>query len=332
METQMENIPEREYLCTKQIKSSFITMRNCPGIQSESAGKASTCAGCPNQKICESGEAKLEDPKIIAGIQQRMLNVKHKVLILSGKGGVGKSTITTMIARVFAQDLAKNIAVMDVDICGPSTPRIMGVEGETVHQSGSGWSPVYIGENLSLMSVGLLLGSPDDAVIWRGPKKNGLIKQFLTEVDWGSLDYLFMDTPPGTSDEHLSIAQYMIPCQLTGAIIVTSPQEISLLDVRKEINFCRKVNIPIIGIVENMSWFVCPKCTKESIIFPASTGGARQMASEFHLPFLGQIPLDHRLAQSCDEGNDFFEAYSDSATATAFIDLGKAIDAEIRKL
>ncbi|EFX70261.1 hypothetical protein DAPPUDRAFT_328248 [Daphnia pulex] len=304
---------------------------HCPGVQSEAAGKASTCDGCPNQKICASGEIIVEDPKIMVGIQERMLNVKHKILVLSGKGGVGKSTLTSMIARVFAQDLAKNVAVMDIDICGPSAPRIMGVEGETVHQSGSGWSPVYIGENLSVMSVGLLLASPDDAVIWRGPKKNGLIKQFLSEVDWGSLDYLLMDTPPGTSDEHLSIAQYMLPCQLTGAIIVTSPQEISLLDVRKEINFCRKVNIPIIGIVENMSWFVCPKCRKESEIFLATTGGARQMASEFNLPFLGQIPLDHRLTQACDEGIDFFEEYSDSATASAFIQLVKEIKAHIKE-
>lgn len=171
-----------------------------------------------------------------------------------------------------------------------------------------------------------------------------MIKQFLNEVDWGSLDYLLMDTPPGTSDEHLSIAQYMIPCDLDGAIIVTSPQEVSLLDVRKEVNFCRKVNIPIIGVVENMSWFeiflfvinirynikslhnlrfVCPKCTHESEIFPATTGGARQMADEMQLPFLGQIPVDHRLGQSCDEGTDFFENFPDSKTALAFIQIAK---------
>jgi len=129
-----------------------------------------------------------------------------------------------------------------------------------VHQSGSGWSPVFVEDNLGVMSVGFLLSSPDDAVIWRGPKKNGMIKQFLRDVDWGEVDYLIVDTPPGTSDEHLSAVQYLSAARIDGAVIITTPQEVSLQDVRKEINFCHKVKLPIIGVVENMSVFICPKC------------------------------------------------------------------------
>jgi Mrp family chromosome partitioning ATPase len=153
---------------------------------------------------------------------------------------------------------------MDIDICGPSIPLLTGLENSTIHTSAQGWSPVYALPNLSVMSIGFLLPSKSDAVIWRGPKKNGLIKQFLKDVDWGELDYLVVDTPPGTSDEHLSIVQYMKETGIDGAVIVTTPQEVALQDVRKEIDFCRKVGIPILGVVENMSGFVCPSCKNES--------------------------------------------------------------------
>ncbi|XP_013779481.1 cytosolic Fe-S cluster assembly factor nubp1-like isoform X2 [Limulus polyphemus] len=210
------------------------------------------------------------------------------------------------------------VGLLDIDICGPSIPRIMGLEGEQVHQSGSGWSPVFVEENLGVMSVGFLLASPDDAVIWRGPKKNGLIKQFLRDVDWGELNYLLIDTPPGTSDEHLSIAQYLKGSNVDGAVIVTTPQEISLLDVRKEINFCQKVGIPIIGVIENMSGFVCPKCKTESQIFPPTTGGADKMAADLNVPFLGKIPLDPQIGKCCDEGKSFLREVPDSPAAKAY--------------
>lgn len=155
------------------------------------------------------------------------------------------------------------------------------------------------------MSIGFLLASPDDAIIWRGPKKNGMIKQFLSEVDWGNLDYLLMDTPPGTSDEHLSATTYLSEAGLTGAIIVTTPQEVALLDVRKEIDFCKKVKINIVGVVENMSIFVCPCCQRQSEIFPATTGGAKQMCQDLDVPYLGSLPLDPKIARCCDEGKDF---------------------------
>lgn len=233
---------------------------HCPGTQSENAGKASACQGCPNAKICSSGAANVPDPAI-AVIGAKLASVKQKILVMSGKGGVGKSTVSSLLSRAFAANNDLNVGLLDIDICGPSIPHIMGCDREEVHQSGSGWSPVFVEENLSVMSVGFLLDSPKSAVIWRGPRKNGLIKQFLTEVDWGNdLDVLLIDTPPGTSDEHLSIATYLSESNIDGAIIVTTPQDVSILDVRKEIDFCKRTKIPVIGVIENMSLFVCPKC------------------------------------------------------------------------
>ncbi|XP_043284965.1 cytosolic Fe-S cluster assembly factor NUBP1 homolog [Venturia canescens] len=298
---------------------------HCPGTQSDSAGKASACAGCPNQNICASGAPKLPDPAINA-VKECLSSVKHKVLVLSGKGGVGKSTVTSLLSRAIAADNPdKNVAVLDIDICGPSQPRVLGVLDEQVHQSGSGWSPVYVDDNLSLMSIGFLLSSPTDAVIWRGPKKNGMIRQFLSEVDWGTLDYLILDTPPGTSDEHLSATSYLKGAGITGAIIVTTPQEVALLDVRKEIDFCRKVNIPILGVIENMSIFVCPKCKSTSEIFPALTGGGRQMSKEMDIKFLGSLPLDPLVARCCDEGKNVLEEMPESPTVRALQEIVKKV-------
>ncbi|XP_046359633.1 cytosolic Fe-S cluster assembly factor nubp1-B-like [Haliotis rufescens] len=288
---------------------------HCPGTGSEGAGQASACQGCPNQVLCAQPKAK--DPALVQ-IKERLSTVKHKVLVLSGKGGVGKSTFSAHLAHGLASDSKNQIAVLDVDICGPSIPRIMGLEGEQVHQSGSGWSPVYVSDNLAVMSVGFLLAGPEDAVIWRGPKKNGMIKQFLRDVDWGEIDYLVIDTPPGTSDEHLSVVQYLSETNVDGAVLLTTPQEVSLMDVRKEINFCHKVKLPIIGLVENMSGFVCPSCTKSSEIFAPTTGGGEKMAQETCIPFLGKLPLDPRIGKCCDEGKSFLEEVPDSPATLAF--------------
>ncbi|XP_050391430.1 cytosolic Fe-S cluster assembly factor nubp1-B [Patella vulgata] len=291
----------------------------CPGTGSGEAGKASACQGCPNQTLC-STKPQGPDPDI-ANIKERLTSVKHKILVLSGKGGVGKSTFTAHLAHGLAADESKQVGVLDVDICGPSIPRILGLEGEQVHQSASGWSPVYVTDNLAVMSVGFLLSGPDDAVIWRGPKKNGMIKQFLRDVDWGDIDYLVIDTPPGTSDEHISTTQYLSQTHVDGAVLLTTPQEVAIQDVRKEINFCRKVNLPIIGVVENMSGFVCPHCTKESVIFPPTTGGGEKMAADANITFLGKLPLDPRIGKCCDEGKSFFDEVKDSPATQAFKDI-----------
>uniref|UniRef100_A0A671RGR9 Cytosolic Fe-S cluster assembly factor nubp1-like n=1 Tax=Sinocyclocheilus anshuiensis TaxID=1608454 RepID=A0A671RGR9_9TELE len=278
---------------------------HCPGTSSDQAGKSSACQGCPNQNICASGAAKAPDPAI-EEIRQKLTSVNHKILVLSGKGGVGKSTFSAHLSHALASDDSKEVR----PLCT--------VETLCVHQSGSGWSPVYVEDNLAVMSIGFLLSSPDDAVIWRGPKKNGMIKQFLRDVDWGELDYLIVDTPPGTSDEHLSIVQYLSSAGIDGAVIITTPQEVSLQDVRKEIRFCIKVKIPIIGVIENMSGFVCPKCKNTSQIFPPTTGGAQRMCEELNLPLLGSVPLDPRIGKSCDEGKSFLNEVPDSPAAVAY--------------
>jgi Mrp family chromosome partitioning ATPase len=229
-----------------------------------------------------------------------------------------------MLARSIAKDDSKNVALLDIDICGPSIPKMTGLEGEQVHQSGSGWSPVFVEDNLGVMSVGFLLESPDDAVIWRGPRKNGLIKQFLRDMDFGDTDHLVVDTPPGTSDEHLSIVQYL-GAGNAAAIIVTTPQEVSLLDVRKEINFCKRVQVPIVGVIENMSSFICPKCKTESQIFKPSTGGAQKMCEEMKVPFLGKLPLDPVVGKCLDEGKDLFVEHPDSPLAQAYMNVTQKI-------
>ena len=210
---------------------------------------------------------------------------------------------------------------MDVDICGPSIPTILGIASEQVHSSSSGWSPVYVQDNLGVMSVGFMLPSSRDAVMWRGPKKNGLISQFFKDVDWGDLDYLVVDTPPGTSDEHLSIVQFLKESGIDGAVLITTPQEVALQDVRREIDFCKKVGIRILGLVENMSGFVCPNCKNESQIFKPSTGGAKRLAEETGTELLGCIPLDPRIGKSADYGVSFLDEYPDSPATTAYLDI-----------
>ncbi|XP_064218589.1 cytosolic Fe-S cluster assembly factor NUBP1 isoform X2 [Aotus nancymaae] len=279
---------------------------DCPGADSAQAGRGASCQGCPNQRLCASGAGATPDPAI-EEIKEKMKTVKHKILVLSGKGGVGKSTFSAHLAYGLAEDENTQIALLDIDICGPSIPKIMGLEGEQ-----------YMEDNLGVMSVGFLLSSPDDAVIWRGPKKNGMIKQFLRDVDWGEVDYLIVDTPPGTSDEHLSVVQYLAAAHIDGAVIITTPQEVSLQDVRKEINFCRKVKLPIIGVVENMSGFICPKCKKESQIFPPTTGGAELMCKDLEVPLLGRVPLDPLIGKNCDKGQSFLMDAPDSPATLAY--------------
>lgn len=289
---------------------------HCPGPESEQAGSADSCAGCPNQAICASAP-KGPDPDIPV-ISSRLENVKHKILVLSGKGGVGKSTFTSLLAHALATNPDSNVGIMDTDICGPSIPKMMGVEDETIHVSGSGWTPVWVMDNLAVMSIQFMLPSRDEAVIWRGPKKNGLIKQFLKDVEWGDLDFMLVDTPPGTSDEHLSVNSFLKESGIDGAVVVTTPQEVALLDVRKELDFCRKAGIRILGLAENMSGFVCPNCKHESQIFKASTGGGRALAEEMGIPFLGAVPLDPRIRMACDYGESFFDSFPDSPACKAF--------------
>lgn len=320
---------------------------HCPGTEAETAGKAAACEGCPNQEACATAP-KGPDPDLIE-IAERLSTVKHKVLVLSGKGGVGKSTFAAQLSfALAARD--KQVGLLDIDICGPSIPKMLGLEGQEIHQSNLGWSPVYVEDNLGVMSIGFMLSDPDEAVIWRGPRKNGLIKQFLKDVYWGELDYLVVDAPPGTSDEHISIVQYLKVTDVDGAIIVTTPQEVSLIDVRKEINFCKKVGIPVLGVVENMSGLQQPlqslgfrrisnsgeeDVTEEvldeikkhaphllsifacSEVFNGGAGGAEKMAKAMNVPFLGRVPLDPKLGRAAEEGRSCFADPNCTASSSA---------------
>jgi len=250
--------------------------------------------------------------------------------VLSGKGGVGKSTFTAMLGHAFASLTPDaQVGIMDTDICGPSMPAMLGVSSESIHVAASGWSPVWATDNLCVMSVQFMLPARDDAVIWRGPKKNGLIKRFLLDVEWGPLDYLVVDTPPGTSDEHLSVNGLLAASGVAGALLVTTPQEVALLDVRKELDFCRKAGIRVLGLVENMSGFVCPRCAHESQVFRATTGGAEALAREQRVPFLGRVPLDPRIGMACDYGESFFDAFPDSPACAALREVVARLKREV---
>ncbi len=246
-------------------------------------------------------------------IRQRVKQIKHQILVLSGKGGVGKSTVAANLAVSLAL-AGKKVGLLDIDIHGPSIPKILNLEEKAIQAIGDTILPVEVTKNLKVMSIGFLLRGSDDAVIWRGPLKYQMIKQFLKDVDWGSLDFLVVDSPPGTGDEPLSIVQLLE--NPDGAVIVTTPQEIALSDVRKCITFCRNLKLPVIGVLENMSGFVCPKCGQRTDIF--KTGGGEIMANEMHVPFLGRIPIEPQIVQSCDSGKPFLYHYNQSQTAKAF--------------
>jgi len=244
------------------------------------------------------------------------------IVVLSGKGGVGKSTVATQLALSLA-NRGKRVGLLDVDLCGPSVPKILGLTNHKVHQSTQGWVPVYVDEEkrLAVMSIGFLLANPDDAVVWRGPKKNAMIKQFLTDVVWGEIEYLIVDTPPGTSDEHISLVEGIREMNPDGAVLVTTPQAISVADVRREWTFCKKANLNVLGVVENMSGYVCPHCSECTNIF--SSGGGEWLAQYAGIPFLGRIPLEPNLTVCMERGEDYAKTYPDSSAAKV---IGEIVD------
>lgn len=245
-------------------------------------------------------------------LSKRIGRITHKVLVLSGKGGVGKSTVAASIA-VSLQAAGKRVGLLDIDLHGPSIPKLFNVEGATVVGGQTGVVPVTVVDGLKVMSIGFLLQNPDDAVIWRGPRKFHAIQQFLKDVEWGDLDYLIIDSPPGTGDEPLTVAQLID--NPDGAVIVTTPQDVAIVDVRKCINFCRQLGVVVLGVVENMSGFTCPHCSERVDIF--KSGGGATMAGEMDVPFLGAIPIDPRIAVMGDAGT-CLDADTADATRAAF--------------
>jgi Mrp family chromosome partitioning ATPase len=253
-------------------------------------------------------------------------NIKHKIVVMSGKGGVGKSTVAAGLACVFARD--SKAGILDADVTGPDIPMIMGVENVTP-KAGKDWlEPVEGALGIKIMSMAQLLPDKDAAVIWRGPLKIQALRQMLVYVNWGALDYLVIDLPPGTSDEPLSIAQE-IP-DVDGAVVVTTPQELSLLDVRKSINFAKAVKMRVLGVVENMSGYTCPKCGHHEALF--KSGGGQKMAEKLGIPFLGSIPIDPAIVIGGDSGKPFVLERPDSPAAKAFESIVENLKREMGKV
>jgi len=270
----------------------------------------SSCESCNQAGTCSQEEKEAHEQKRLA---EAMSQVKHKFMVLSGKGGVGKSSVAVNLAVTLAQQGYK-VGIMDADIHGPNVPKMFGCEDMRLVGGPDGLAPVTVSSGVKMVSIAFLLRNKDDAVIWRGPLKHSLIKQFLGEVFWGALDYLIVDLPPGTGDEALSTAHLIK--NVDGAVIVTTPQDVALLDSRKSITFCRQIHIPLIGIVENMSGFTCPHCNKEINLF--KMGGGEKAAQEMNVPFLGRVPLDPEIVIATDDGTPFVARHPDSKAAEAF--------------
>jgi Mrp family chromosome partitioning ATPase len=257
-------------------------------------------------------------------VNRTMSKISHKIAVMSGKGGVGKSTVAANLALSLAER-GKSVGVLDADIHGPTIPKILGIENVKLGVIEGGILPATVKPGVKVISMGFMLSDNDTPVIWRGPMKMGAISQFLGEVLWGNLDFLIVDLPPGTGDEPLSITQ-LIP-ELDGSVIVTTPQEVALTSVRKCINFSKALNIPVIGIIENMSGFECPHCGKHFDLF--KTGGGKKVAEEFDVPFLGSIPLDPVVVNSGEEGIPLVG--SDSPAAKNFVVIVASVEEKMEE-
>jgi ATP-binding protein involved in chromosome partitioning len=278
------------------------------------------------QNFDQSRKGKMEASKKLDGqLKQNMSKIKHKILVLSNKGGVGKSSVAINLACSLSEKGFK-VGILDADLHGPSVAKMLGFEGKRLQGSPEGIIPMSVSPNLVAVSMASLIETSDAPLIWRGPLKMMALKQFLGEVEWGVLDYLIIDSPPGTGDEPLSICQ-LIP-ELEGGIIVTTPQQVALLDSRKCVNFLKNLKIPILGIIENMSGLKCPHCGKNIDLF--KSGGGEKAALEFNLPFLGKIPININIVNSTDEGKPYIFQYKNSETAQTFNKVVELILSKIR--
>ena len=286
-------------------------------MEKDKCDASKSCDICEKERTCSSKEKEEHEE---ARRAQKMSRIRSKIMVMSGKGGVGKSTVSVNLAASLAlQDY--EVGVLDADIHGPDIPRMCGVENRPLVSHGEGLEPIKVFKGLKAMSTGLLSQDPDKAIVWRGPLKHRAIKQFLGDVNWGDLDYLVIDLPPGTGDEPLSVAHLIK--NVDGAIIVTTPQDVALLDSRKAVNFSRLLNIPVLGIVENMSGMVCPHCGEKIDLF--KVGGGERAALDLGVPFLGRIPLDPQMVISCDAGTPFVIDPSPSEVSKAFENLTQVV-------
>ncbi len=256
-------------------------------------------------------------------LRKRMADVEHKIAVISGKGGVGKSLTTVNLAVALAwHGHPHSVGILDADIHGPCVPKMLGMRGQQIIPGIHGLSPAIGPLGIRVMSMDFLMDSDESPVVWRGPLKMHAIRQFLSDINWGELDYLLVDLPPGTGDEALSVLQ-LLP-EMDGVIIVTIPSEVSQIVVKKAVTFSRMLKVPVIGVVENMSGFVCPKCGEKTEIF--SVGGGQKIADDLKVPFLGSIPLDPRICEDSDKGMPFIVHHSDSSAAQAFMEIVHKIE------
>ncbi|MEK7776207.1 MAG: Mrp/NBP35 family ATP-binding protein [Planctomycetota bacterium] len=273
-----------------------------------------TCELCEKQLSCQLDQ--IEHNKW--AIAQRMKEITYKIVVMSNKGGVGKSTVTTNLGVALAKKGYK-VGIADADIHGPNIPMMLGVEGKRLMGSGGGVIPLEVMPNLNVASHSFLIEDPYMPVSWRSAAKWDFLCELMGSVCWGSLDYLLVDLPPGTGNEAISIIELI--GKVDGSVIVTTPQDVVLMDVKKAVYFSRDSNVPIVGIVENMSSLICPHCSKQVDVF--KTGGGEKICRELGVPFLGKIPLDPGITEKCDHGEAFVAAYPDSAAAKAFDEIVK---------
>jgi ATP-binding protein involved in chromosome partitioning len=280
------------------------------------------CDACSKADSCT-------DPKREQFLEQETLRIKmnkirHKIAVISGKGGVGKSTVTVNLGMAFAMHgYVNSVGILDADIHGPCVPKMLGLRGQKLQANPIGVFPVMGPLGIKVVSMDFLLSSDEAPVIWRGPLKMKAIQQFLSDIMWGELEFLFIDLPPGTGDEPLSVMQ-LIP-DMDGVIIVTIPSEVSQVVVKKAVTFARQLGVPVIGIIENMSGFVCPKCGTEINIF--KVGGGQKIAEDLSVPFLGSIPIDPEICRDSDNGVPFITEHVDSPATKAFSEIVKKIQA-----
>ena len=265
-----------------------------------------------------------EIPRTVPTGNEIIPGVRNLVLVGSGKGGVGKSTLTTNLALALATQGA-SVGLMDADMYGPNHPTMLGVTGEPPPGQGKKMAPFKGPADLRVISIGFFL-KKDEPLIWRGPMLHGAVRQFLADVAWGDLDYLFIDLPPGTGDIQLTLSQ-LVP--ITGAVLVTTPQAVSLEDMKKSALAMNKVNIPVLGIVENMSGYTCPHCNQTEDLF--GRGGGRIAAEEFEVPFLGEVPLDPRVMVGGDTGKPVILSHPETPVARALLRVARAVAVEIQR-
>lgn len=282
-----------------------------------SCNQSKGCTGCDNATACSPEKTEAQEN---ARLARKLDHIRTKIMVMSGKGGVGKSTVSVNLAASLALR-GYQVGLLDADIHGPDIARMCGVENSPLVAHGDGFDPVQVRRGFRAISMGLLSQDPDKAIVWRGPLKHAAIKQFLGDVNWGDLDYMVIDLPPGTGDEPLSVANLIR--NVDGAVIVTTPQGEALLDSRKAVSFSRLLKIPVLGIVENMSGLICPRCGERIDLF--KVGGGERAALDLGVPFLGRVPIEPRIVDGCDTGKPFVADGNDSPAKEAFLNLTERV-------